>query len=206
MADRKCKPGTDQRSVSLGPRQAGWQGAGVAIAAVVLTLTVAWPAAGDERPVAIAPARTPGIATTGMPLLGYGNVGEAVGKFGLCLLLNYVCVVAQVLGVEALKIANTTFARDPDRHNAFRHCVWAAWVTIEVGASNARWITSIHELDSNDTPLDSAIDLVNNEHGIKIATQVNKDHGGLPKWERYYFSFDSCKDSAKAGELDGIPL
>lgn len=69
---------------------------------------------------------------------------------------------------------------DQDNHrDAFRHSLWNAYLTVDLGAETAARITTKHEGLPDDGPLDQAreaMDLYNNEVGRKIA-EAHPDAG-----------------------------
>lgn len=80
------------------------------------------------------------------------------------------------VGVIVLEYANEFFGDDDDydRHNAFRHCLWSGWLTLDFGDRAAR-ATDAHEVGASEGGFDRLVDLINNAIGAYYATLINAD-------------------------------
>lgn len=62
--------------------------------------------------------------------------------------------------------------------DAFRHAYATALLARDIGAPNAKYITDMHEMSSNNPPDQRAMDLHNNSVGLRIGSMVIRDRHG----------------------------
>jgi RHS repeat-associated protein len=85
--------------------------------------------------------------------------------------------------------------------NAYRHCIWSALMTIEMGEATARAWNDAHEADAFSTVRAGVVDQWNNHIGIEIGRAV--------KANRFYSMFmseenvaaSSCERALNSGRL-----
>lgn len=76
---------------------------------------------------------------------------------------------------EEASLRNFPEQRISDEADAFRHFVWAAELTSELGADVAQKFLDAHEEDPIQKPEDKAMDLANNRGGILFAQKILKN-------------------------------
>lgn len=85
--------------------------------------------------------------------------------------------------------------------DAYRHCVWAAWLTISLGNYKARLQTGAHELSTaeltrilsgNSVSEESLNDLANNEIGHRVGNHLRLYHQDLTDGARKDQAASDC--------------
>ncbi|MEM7645453.1 MAG: hypothetical protein AAF203_00975 [Pseudomonadota bacterium] len=73
-----------------------------------------------------------------------------------------------------------------DESDAFRHFVWSALLTHEMGKEKAKLFLDAHEEDSTQSSVEKKMDMQNNKSGIEFAlgSKKNKDKFDLAKIEK----------------------
>jgi len=109
-----------------------------------------------------------------------------------------ICKISKDLASEASREAEARFSGD-SLHNgqgdAFRHCVWAGYLTLELGEGKAKEFTDRHEELEDPNHPEVRMDLQNNATGISIGKRVGRAGGGKSG------VVEQCEQKARSGEL-----
>lgn len=62
-----------------------------------------------------------------------------------------------------------------DSSDAFRHCFWSALLARDIGESDAKYFTDLHESSPSNPDLEKSMDLYNNKIGIDIGKMGGSD-------------------------------
>ncbi|MBI5947480.1 MAG: RHS repeat-associated core domain-containing protein [Chloroflexi bacterium] len=81
------------------------------------------------------------------------------------------CAAAAGLALFAARITTSLFGPETDTSDAFRHCLWSACLTIDIGAGSAETLTNLHErFDLSGHRQEQRKDLWNNRKGREIGS------------------------------------
>lgn len=114
------------------------------------------------------------------------------------------CVVAADLASVAFVGASLVFHSDHQLRDAYRHCIWSAWLTIRLGHSTAKGFLDRHE-GGNSDDVYTSMDYANNEIGQMIGGNIKNEAANGDSWETLSFrASGECYDRASQGELQTV--
>ena len=83
------------------------------------------------------------------------------------------CAAAAVITRVAIGITTAVFGNESSEADAFRHCLWSACLTFNMGSKSAKTITDVHErVDSSGDRQEQRKDLWNNKTGRDIGKKI----------------------------------
>jgi hypothetical protein len=140
---------------------------------------------------------------------GAYNPGINDDELRYCLLHWDDCISAKSLEDRAVNLVNSNpeFANSGrnGRGDAFRHCVWSAFITISEGRDAAYEITTRHETGNEEAPqVEVDMDLANNAQGMEIGQHI-RDNGGTEDVNNAHDgAYANCAVRASTGQLTTI--
>lgn len=98
-----------------------------------------------------------------------------------------ICGMVNARGDEASTLAEERFPKETlldGRGDAFRHCTWAAFITLDLGADKAKEFTNRHEEGEDHDAKDVQMDLSNNATGIEVGKSSSSKDEAANKCEK----------------------
>ena len=83
------------------------------------------------------------------------------------------CAAAAGIAAFAKQATRVLYGDETDRSDAFRHCLWSACLTLDMGSKSARTLTNLHEhFDTSGSRQEQRKDLWNNSKGREIGSKI----------------------------------
>jgi hypothetical protein len=115
---------------------------------------------------------------------------------------SYARMISNAYGYTTGNLSESSYLGKAD---AFRHCLWSALLTYQVGPAFAKKLTDAHEREGKianyNSRLDRDMDLHNNAEGRRLGEFHAAQRSVIAKSMTAFFLFGLCKNALNDGRL-----